>query len=70
MCGGVDVKACSFGMPATSTTVRVLVAATLPWRVGVREEHRLTGEPVQFGVVGEFLALIPGDEFHDCSGDP
>lgn len=67
---GVNVEAGSFGMPAACYTVRVLVAATLPWRVSVREEHRRTGEPGQFGVVGEFLALIPGDGFHDRSGGP
>ncbi len=66
----MDVKARSFGIPAACDTVRVLVAATLPWRVSVREEHRRTGEPGQFGVVGEFLALILGDGFHDRSGGP
>lgn len=51
----------AFGKVLAEDSVGVLVGATLPGTVRVREEHRNPGRCRERGVGGEFLALVPGE---------
>ena len=51
----------AFGQVLAQQAVGVLVGAALPGGMGVAEVDRDAGGDGEVGVVGHFLALIPGD---------
>ena len=65
-CDGIDVFAGpsgevgALGEVLAQQSVGVLVHAALPGAVGIREEHVKARVDLQLGVLGEFLAAVPG----------
>src|SRR4029079_1350044 len=59
----------AFGQELADHAVPVLVAAALPWRVGVSEVDLHAGGDAERGVAGEFFALIPGQWPHELGGE-
>ena len=66
-CDGIDVFGCgpsgevgALGEVLAQESVGVLVHAALPGAVGIREEHVKARVDLQLGVLGEFLAAVPG----------
>ena len=54
----------SFGQVAVDEPVGVFVGSSLPWAVGVREEHVHAGVVGEALVAGYFPALVPGQCAH------
>jgi hypothetical protein len=57
---GVDGELGAFGEVLAQQPVGVLVRGPVPWRVGVGEVDRDVGLDADLGVLGELLALVPG----------
>ncbi len=60
----MDRQVGSFGQVLADESVEVLVAAALPWRVRVAEEHVDAGVDGELVMVSHLGALVPGQRFH------
>jgi hypothetical protein len=65
----VDGQVGALGKALAEQSVRVLVRAALPWRVGVAEVDRDSGGGGQGQVAGHLASLVPGDAACELRGE-